>query len=135
MMLQQDAPEDFVVATGEQHSVRDFIRWSAAELGIALEFSGDGVDEAAAVKSVASNLAPAVKEGDVIVRVDPRYFRPAEVETLLGDPSKAKEKLGWEPQITAREMCAEMVEEDLKIARRHALLKEHGLDLPVSLEN
>jgi GDPmannose 4,6-dehydratase len=93
------------------------------------------VDEAATVKSVASNKAPAVKEGDVIVRVDPRYFRPAEVETLLGDPTKAKEKLGWEPQITAREMCAEMVEEDLKIARRHALLKEHGLDLPVSLEN
>jgi len=135
MMLQQDAPEDFVVATGVQHSVRDFIRWSAGELGIELEFSGEGVDEAATVKSVASNRAPAVKEGDVIVRVDPRYFRPAEVETLLGDPTKAKEKLGWEPQITAREMCAEMVEEDHKIARRYALLKEHGLDLPVSLEN
>jgi GDPmannose 4,6-dehydratase len=126
--------EDFVIATGEQHSVRDFIRWSAAELGIELEFEGQGEDEAARVKSVTSNLAPAVEEGDVIVRVDPRYFRPAEVETLLGDSSRAKEKLGWEPQITAREMCAEMVEEDLKIARRHALLKEHGLDLPVSHE-
>jgi GDPmannose 4,6-dehydratase len=134
MMLQQETPEDFVVATGEQHSVRDFIRWSAAELGIELEFSGEGVDETATVRSVASNLAPAVKAGDVIVRVDPRYFRPAEVEALLGDPTKAKEKLGWAPQITAREMCAEMVEEDHKIARRHALLKEHGLDLPVSLE-
>jgi GDPmannose 4,6-dehydratase len=135
MMLQQDTPEDFVVATGEQHSVRDFIRWSAAELGIELEFEGEGEDEAARVKCVTSNLAPAVKEGDVIVRVDPRYFRPAEVETLLGDPSRAKEKLGWEPSITARETCAEMVEEDLKIARRYALLKEHGLDLPVSHEN
>lgn len=135
MMLQQEAPDDFVIATGEQHSVRDFIRWSAEELEIELEHSGDGVEETAAVKSVASNLAPAVNEGDVIVRVDTRYFRPAEVETLLGDPSRAKEKLGWEPQITAREMCAEMVEEDLKTARRHALLKVHGLDLPVSMEN
>jgi GDPmannose 4,6-dehydratase len=99
------APEDFVIATGEQYSVRDFIRWSAAELGIELEFSGEGVDEAATVKSVASNTAPAVKEGDVIVRVDPRYFRPAEVETLLGDPSKAKEKLGWEPRRSPRARC------------------------------
>ena len=79
--------------------------------------------------------APAISPGDVIVRIDPSYFRPAEVETLLGDPTKAREKLGWVPEITAREMCAEMVAEDLKTARRHALLKEHGLELPVSLEN
>ena len=87
------------------------------------------------MKRVTSDMAPAVKAGDVIVRIDPRYFRPAEVETLLGDPTKAREKLGWTPQITTQEMCAEMVAEDLKTARRHALLKEHGYDLPVSSEN
>ena len=135
MMLQQKQPEDFVIATGEQHSVRDFIRWSASDLGIRLKFEGTGLEERGIVKAVEGDLAPAVKPGDVIVRVDSRYFRPAEVETLLGDPSKAKEKLGWTPQITAREMCAEMVEEDLKTARRFALLKKHGLELPVSLEN
>src|SRR6056297_1507985 len=134
MMLQQEAPEDFVIATGEQHSVRDFIRWSAAELGIELDFAGEGVAETGTVTRVTSNKAPSVKEGDVIVRVDPRYFRPAEVETLLGDPARAKARLGWEPHITAREMCAEMVAEDLRTARRHALLKEHGMQLPVSLE-
>ncbi|MAO28196.1 GDP-mannose 4,6-dehydratase [Roseovarius sp.] len=134
MMLQQDTPEDFVIATGKQYSVRDFIRWSAAELGIELAFSGAGVEEVATVAAVTSDKAPAVKVGDVILRIDPRYFRPAEVETLLGDPAKAKEKLGWVPQITAQEMCAEMVEADLVAARRHRLLKEHGLDLPVSLE-
>ncbi|UWQ04625.1 GDP-mannose 4,6-dehydratase [Aliiroseovarius crassostreae] len=134
MMLQQEVPEDFVIATGVQHSVRDFIRWSARELGLELAFSGSGVDEIATVAAITSNKAPALRVGDVIMRIDPRYFRPAEVETLLGDPSKAKAKLGWEPKITAQEMCAEMVEEDLKSARRTALLKEHGLDLPVSLE-
>jgi len=87
------------------------------------------------VYSVEGDLAPAVKPGHVIVQVDPRYFRPAEVETLLGDPTKAKERLGWVPEITAQEMCAEMVEEDLKTAQRHALLKKHGLELPVTLEN
>jgi GDPmannose 4,6-dehydratase len=135
MMLQQDEPEDFVIATGEQHSVREFIRWSAEELGIRLRFEGEGVDEVAIVDSVSGDLAPAVQPGQVIMRIDPRYFRPAEVETLLGDPSKAKEKLGWEPEITAREMCTEMVAEDLKTAQRHALLKKHGLELPVPLEN
>ena len=108
MMLQQETPEDFVIATGKQYSVREFIRWAAEEIGISLEFSGSGVNEIATV---------------------------AEVETLLGDPSKAKAKLGWVPEITAREMCAEMVVEDLKTARRHALLKAHGLDLPVSIES
>ncbi|MHA7971286.1 GDP-mannose 4,6-dehydratase [Rhizobium sp. CAU 1783] len=134
MMLQQDVPEDFVIATGVQQSVREFIVWTAQELGITLRFEGSGVDEIAVVEAVTGNDAPAVKPGDVILRIDPRYFRPAEVETLLGDPSKAKEKLGWTPEITAREMCAEMVVEDLKTARRHALIKAHGLELPVSIE-
>ena len=134
MMLQQDRPEDFVIATGVQYSVREFIRWSAEELGVKLVFSGSGVDEVATVISIRGDKAPALRPGDVILRIDPRYFRPAEVETLLGDPSKAKEKLGWVPEITARDMCAEMVAEDLKVARRHALLKSHGMELPVALE-
>jgi GDPmannose 4,6-dehydratase len=134
MMLQQDHPEDFVIATGVQYSVREFITWTAAELGITLRFSGEGVDEIGIVDTVDVNADCVVKPGDVVVRIDPRYFRPAEVETLLGDPARAKEKLGWVPEITAQEMCAEMVMEDLKTAKRHALLKEHGLDLPVSLE-
>ena len=135
MMLQQDVAEDFVIATGVQYSVRQFITWSAAELGITLRFEGTGVDEWAVVDSVIGEDAPAVNPGDVVMRIDPQYFRPAEVETLLGAPAKAKKKLGWEPQITAQEMCAEMVANDLKVARRHALLKEHGLDLPIPLEN
>jgi GDPmannose 4,6-dehydratase len=135
MMLQQDHPEDFVIATGKQYSVREFITWSAAELGITVVFEGEGLAEKGIVYSVEGDLAPAVKPGHVIVQVDPRYFRPAEVETLLGDPTKAKEKLSWVPEITAQEMCAEMVAEDLKTAQRHALLKKHGLDVPVTLEN
>jgi GDPmannose 4,6-dehydratase len=135
LMLQQDAPEDFVIATGVQHSVRQFIEWSAAELGISLRFEGTGLEEKAMVESVSGALAPSVKPGDVIVRVDPRYFRPAEVETLLGDPGRAKERLGWEPATTAQQMCAEMVAADLATAQRHALLKAHGLDLPVATEN
>jgi GDPmannose 4,6-dehydratase len=134
MMLQQEAPEDFVIATGEQHSVRDFIVWAARELGIWLRFEGEGHEERAVVEAVTSNDTVAVKPGDVIVRVDRRYFRPAEVESLLGDATKAREKLGWVPEISVREMCAEMVAEDLKIARRHALLKAHELHLPVPLE-
>lgn len=135
MMLQQDSPEDFVIATGVQYSVREFITWSATELGVTLRFEGSGVDEIAVVDKIEGNDAPALKLGDVIVRVDPRYFRPAEVETLLGDPAKAKEKLGWVPEITVQEMCAEMVQEDLKVAKRHALLKQHGHEMPVSVEN
>ena len=135
MMLQQDSPEDYVIATGKQHSVRDFIVWSAQELGITLAFSGEGVDEIATITAITGDKAPALKVGDVIMRIDPRYFRPAEVETLLGDPSKAKRQLGWEPQITAQEMCAEMVAEDLKTARRHAFLKEHDMDFPVAFES
>ena len=134
LMLQHPTPEDFVIATGKQHSVRDFIRWSAAELGITLRFEGEGLDEVAVVDGITGDNAPALKVGDAIVRIDARYYRPAEVETLLGDPSKARELLGWEPQITAEEMCAEMVAEDLVSAKRHALLKEHGLEMPVSIE-
>lgn len=134
MMLQQDAAQDFVIATGVQYSVREFITWSAQELGVTLEFTGEGVDEIATVAAVDGDKAPALKPGDVVMRIDPRYFRPAEVETLLGDPAKAKAELGWVPEITTQQMCAEMVAEDLKTARRHALLKEHGYDLPVSVE-
>lgn len=134
MMLQQDQADDFVIATGVQYSVRDFIIWSAAELGISLRFEGSSIDEVAIVDSVTGDNAPALKAGDVLMRIDPRYFRPTEVETLLGDPSKAKKDLGWVPEITAQEMCVEMVQADLKTARRHALLKEHGLELPVSVE-
>jgi GDPmannose 4,6-dehydratase len=134
MMLQQDAPEDFVIATGKQISVREFVAMSAREAGIELEFKGEGVDEHAVVISADPAKAPAIKPGDTIVRVDPRYFRPAEVETLLGDPTKAKEKLGWVPEITVEEMCAEMVASDLDKARRHALLKAHGHHISVSKE-
>ena len=134
MMLQQEAAEDFVIATGKQYSVREFIRWSAAELGLTLEFTGTGVEEVATVTAITGDKAPDVKAGQVIMRIDPRYFRPAEVETLLGDPTKAKEKLGWVPEITAQEMCAEMVAEDLQSARRHRLLREHGFHAPVSVE-
>lgn len=134
MMLQQDVAEDFVIATGKQISVREFIRMSAAELGITLGFSGEGVNEIATVIAIEGDNAPALKVGDVIVKVDPRYFRPAEVETLLGDPSKAKAKLGWVPEITVEEMCAEMVRNDLDKAKQHAILKQHGYDISVSVE-
>lgn len=135
MMLQQDQPEDFVIATGVQYSVRQFIHWSAEELGIKLRFLGSGVEEYAVVDAVVGNNAPALKVGDIIVRIDPRYFRPTEVETLLGDPSKAKERLGWEPEITVQEMCREMVAFDLEKARQHALLKQHGYPVSVSVES
>lgn len=133
MMLQQNQPEDFVIATGKQYSVREFIIWAASELGISLMFEGIGVDEIARVSAIEGDKAPALSVGDVVMRINPRYFRPAEVETLLGDPTKAKDKLGWVPEITAREMCAEMVAEDHRAARRDALLREHGLELPISL--
>ena len=132
MMLQQDRPEDFVIATGVQYSVRQFVEWSARELGIEIAFSGQGIEEKAVVTAIEGDNAPALKVGDVIVVVDPRYFRPAEVETLLGDPSSAKAKLGWEPEITAQEMCAEMVEEDLMVAKRSLLLKSHGHEISIS---
>ena len=134
MMLQQDKPEDFVIATGVQYSVRQFIQWSAEHLGIKLRFEGSGVDEVGIVESITGDMAPALKAGDAIVKIDPRYFRPSEVETLLGDPSKAKAKLGWVPEITVQEMCAEMVAADLQDARRHALLKANGYSVAVSTE-
>ncbi len=134
MMLQQDQPEDFVIATGVQYSVRQFIAWSAEELGITLKFEGKGVDETATVAAISGANAPGLKVGDVVVKIDPRYFRPTEVETLLGDPSKAKAKLGWTPEITVQQMCAEMVATDLDEAKKHALLKKHGYNLNVSVE-
>jgi GDPmannose 4,6-dehydratase len=135
MMLQQDEPEDFVIATGVQYSVRQFIEWSAAELGITLGFEGEELEEKGIIVAIEGDKAPALKVGDVIVAVDPRYFRPTEVETLLGDPTKAKERLGWVPEITVQEMCAEMVTEDLKVAQRHAFLKAHGHEVPIAVEN
>ncbi len=134
MMLQQDQPEDFVIATGIQYSVRQFIEWAALELGVKLQFKGDGVNEKAIVLSIEGDKAPALKIGDVVMQIDPRYFRPTEVETLLGDSSKAKDKLGWVPEITVQEMCKEMIAFDLSEAKRHALLKLHGFDVNVSAE-
>lgn len=134
LMLQQERPEDFVIATGVQHSVRQFIQWTAEELGVTLEFRGTGLDEVGVVAAVSGDKAPAVKLGDTVVRVDPRYFRPAEVETLLGDAAKAREKLGWVPEITAREMCAEMVAHDLDEAQRLSLLHRSGFKVTVARE-
>lgn len=134
LMLQQDEPDDFVIATGKQFSVRQFVIWSAKELGISLEFSGEGVNEKATVVALEGDKAPALKVGDVIVAVDERYFRPTEVETLLGDPSKAKEKLGWQPEITVQKMCREMVNEDLHEAKRLALLREHGYSANIATD-
>jgi GDPmannose 4,6-dehydratase len=134
LMLQQSQAEDFVIATGVQHSVRQFIDWSARELGIRLRFEGEGVDEVAVVDAITGDRAPALKPGDAVVRVDPRYFRPTEVETLLGDPAKAKARLGWVPEITVQEMCAEMVAADLAEAKRHSLLKRHGYPVTLSTE-
>jgi GDPmannose 4,6-dehydratase len=134
MMLQQDQPDDFVIATGKHYSVRQFIEWSAQALGINLRFEGQGVDEVAIVARIEGNNCPALRVGQTIVRIDPRYFRPAEVETLLGDPSKAKQKLGWIPEISAQEMCHEMVASDLKEAQRHSLLKANGYQVNVSVE-
>jgi len=126
MMLQQDAPEDFVIATGQQYSVREFIEWSVGHLGIEVQFEGVGLDEIGRVISVVGAATEWVSVGDIIVRVDPRYYRPAEVETLLGDPSKAARVLGWVPEITAQEMCREMVLSDLSEARKKRLLVESG---------
>jgi GDPmannose 4,6-dehydratase len=135
MMLQQETPEDFVIATGIQYSVRQFIEWSAAELGITLEFSGSGESEYGYVTNIAGENAPALKVGDIIVKVDPQYFRPAEVETLLGDPANAYQKLGWVPEITVQDMCAEMIQSDLKEAKRNMLLKKHGFEVPAQIQD
>ncbi len=131
LMLQQDKPEDFVIATGEQHSVREFVARAAAELGITVEFSGQGeaeVGTVAAVDKTAGELRARCEPGDTIVRVDPRYFRPTEVETLLGDPSKAKARLGWAPTIGFAELVPEMVESDYTAAKRDSLLELAALE-------
>jgi GDPmannose 4,6-dehydratase len=134
LMLQQDTPMDYVIATGRHFSVREFIIRAAAELGITLVFEGQGKEEKGIVAAIEGDKAPAVSPGDVIVLVDPHYFRPTEVDTLLGDPSKAKADLGWEPEISFEEMVREMVAHDLEIARRHALLHENGFHVALSRE-
>jgi GDPmannose 4,6-dehydratase len=122
MMLQQEQAEDFVIATGVQYSVRQFIEMAASVLGVTLQFEGEGINETAIITAIDGDKAPALKVGDVIVKVDPRYFRPTEVETLLGNPSKAKNRLGWTPDITVQKMCTEMVHSDLIEARKQKML-------------
>jgi len=134
LMLQQDKPDDFVIATGVQFTVREFITRSAKQLGITLRFEGDAENEKAIVASIEGDKAPALKVGDVVVQIDPRYYRPTEVETLLGDPTKAKEKLGWVPEITLDQMIVEMVANDLDRAKQHALLSKHGYLVAVGKE-
>ena len=131
LMLQQIVPEDFVIATGVQYSVRDFIKYAARNLGIELEFIGTGFEEVGRIISISGDKAPALKVGQTIVEVDNRYFRPSEVETLLGDASYAREKLGWEPKITLQDMCVEMVDHDYEHARRNLILKDHGFSVEV----
>jgi len=125
-MLQQDKADDYVIATGEQHSVRDFVCQAAAELGITLEFSGSGVDEVASIKACDPAKTPALQAGTVIVRVDPRYFRPAEVDSLLGDASKAKQQLGWQPQCSFTELCQQMMQADWREAKKQLFLQQNG---------
>jgi len=135
LMLQQDKPEDFVIATGVQFTVREFITRSAKQLGITLKFEGAAENEKAVVAKIDGDKSPALNVGDVIVQIDPRYYRPTEVETLLGDPTKAKEKLGWVPEITLDQMIEEMVDNDLDQAKQHALLKKYGYSVAVGKEN
>jgi len=132
MMLQQDKPDDFVIATGVQYSVRQVIEWTATALCMQLRWEGEGVNEVGYWSPTKSSVPS--PQSSLVIRIDPRYFRPTEVETLLGDPSKAKQKLGWVPEITAQEMCAEMVAHDLAEAKKHALLKQHGYNVNVSIE-
>ena len=125
MMLQQDMAEDFVIATGVQYSVRQFVERAAAELGVTVKFEGEGENEIGVVAAVTGDKAK-VKVGDVVVKVDPRYYRPTEVETLLGDPSKAKAKLGWTPTTTFEELVKEMIQADYTAARKDSLVKMAG---------
>nr|MBV6630679.1 GDP-mannose 4,6-dehydratase [Oceanococcus sp. HetDA_MAG_MS8] len=134
LMLQQEIARDYVVATGQQHTVRDFVVWAASDLGLTIEFRGEGVQEHAVVMEVDVELAPSVTVGQIILRVDPSYFRPAEVESLLGDASLAREQLGWEPQCSARELCREMVAADRVFAQREALLRKHGYTISSARE-
>ena len=126
MMLQHDYPEDFVIATGVQYSVRDFILWSAKELGLIIEFEGQGLDELGVIRKIQGEKCPSLSIGDVIIKIDERYFRPLEVESLLGDSTKAEKVLGWKPKVSAQKMCAEMVALDLQLAQKAALLLENG---------
>ena len=134
LMLQQDTPRDYVIATGKQISVREFASMAAKCAGIELTFEGSGVEEIAIVSNVNVSKCPGIKQGDVIIRVDPRYFRPTEVETLLGDASQAHQDLGWSPSTTVEALCEEMMDNDLELARQHALLSEHGFDVPVATD-
>jgi GDPmannose 4,6-dehydratase len=134
LMLQQDKPEDYVIATGRQYSVRTFVELAARELGIAIAWQGEGVAERGVVASVSGDKAPAVVTGQPVVAIDPQYFRPTEVETLLGDPGKARERLGWVPRTSFEAMVQEMVACDLDTARRHKLLASHGYNVAISLE-
>lgn len=135
LMLQQEEANDFVIATGQQITVREFIVLAAKELGVELEFQGKGLDEIGVVIAVNKGVSPEISIGDVIIRINPKYFRPTEVETLLGDSSKAKNLLGWEPEITIGELCAEMVASDLEKAKQNALLIEHGYSIFNSKED
>jgi GDPmannose 4,6-dehydratase len=134
MMLQQDNPDDFVIATGLQFSIRQFIHWSAAELGVTIKFEGQGLSEIGIVESISGSIATSLEVGQIIIRIAEKYFRPTEVESLLGDPAKAKAVLGWVPEITVQEMCKEMVEADLSIAQQNKLLEKNGFDISVSRE-
>ncbi len=135
MMLQQENPDDYVIATGSQYSIREFIGWTADALGFKISFKGSGIDEIGFVKSIHDqDKCPSININDEIIKIDPRYFRPTEVETLLGDPSKAKEKLGWVPEISTQEMCLEMVNNDLETAKKQALLKKHGYEVSITKE-
>ncbi|WP_443629998.1 GDP-mannose 4,6-dehydratase [Candidatus Njordibacter sp. Uisw_056] len=134
LMLQQNQPDDFVIATGLQFSVKYFIQMAAECIGLVLDFQGEGLDEIAVVSSIIGDDCPGIAEGDVIVRVDPRYFRPTEVESLLGDPSKAEAVLGWKPEITVKEMCKEMMISDMDEARKHNILKSNGYTISVASE-
>ena len=133
LMLQQDKPQDYVLATGFTTSVRDFVRMSFHELGVELEFKGEGVDERAFVVSI-SQPEYAFKEGDEVVQVDPRYFRPAEVELLIGDPTKAKQELEWKPKYDLQALCSEMVQEDLKLFKRDQILRNAGFEVKNEFE-
>jgi GDPmannose 4,6-dehydratase len=126
LMMQQETPDDFVIATGNQCSVRDFINFSATELGLELKFKGSGKDEIGVISKIHNKSLDAVRVGDTIIKIDTRYYRPTEVESLLGDPTKAQNLLGWKPKISIREMCAEMIKEDLKLAQRALFLEKNG---------
>jgi GDPmannose 4,6-dehydratase len=134
LMLQQDHPEDFVIATGVQYSVRQFIEKTAAALGMQMSWEGEGVNEVGYWTPIHSSGSSSQTSSEPVVRIDSRYYRPTEVETLLGDPSKAKNKLGWVPEVTLDEMVVEMVKIDLADAKKHAMLKQNGYVIPVSVE-